>query len=58
MGSGRPHHQPNGLRQTRHGSYLRDLIARITDHKFTRIDELLPWNWTKVAESTGNAEAA
>ena len=39
-------------------AYLRDLIARIADHKITRIDELLPWNWTKVAEGTGNAEAA
>lgn len=39
-------------------AYLRDVITRIADHKITRIDELLPWNWTRVADVTGNAEAA
>lgn len=39
-------------------TYPRDVIARITDHKISRIDELLPWNWTKTADSTGNADAA
>ena len=26
-------------------AYLRDIIARIPDHKINRIGELLPWNW-------------
>ena len=39
-------------------AYLRDVIARIADHKISRIDELLSWNWTKAADVTGNAEAA
>ena len=26
--------------------YLADVLARINDHLVTRLDELLPWNWT------------
>lgn len=31
-------------------AYLTDVIARISDHKINRIDELLPWNWTPLAK--------
>jgi hypothetical protein len=36
-------------------AYLTDVIGRINDHKISRIDELLPWNWTPLAPM---AEAA
>ncbi len=29
--------------------YLADVLARINDHIVTRLDELLPWNWTPLA---------
>jgi hypothetical protein len=31
-------------------AYLRDVIARIPDHKANRLSELLPQNWTPLAK--------
>jgi len=37
-------------------AHLADVLDRNHDHKFNRLDELLPWNWSPVA--TICAEAA
>ena len=36
-------------------AYLRDILARIADHKINRIAELLPWNW-KVNQASAKTE--
>jgi len=30
-------------------AWLTDVLARVNDHKINRLDELLPWNWTRLA---------
>ncbi len=37
--------------------YLADVLARINDHLVTRLDELLPWNWTPLAAVQEKAAA-
>lgn len=38
-------------------AYLADVLDRIHDHKFNKLDELLPWNWASLA-SAMNSQAA
>ena len=39
-------------------AYLADVLDRIHDYKITRLDELLPWNWTPKARVTPQNAAA
>ena len=36
-------------------AYLADVLARINDHLITRLDELLPWNWTPLVPEPAQA---
>lgn len=38
-------------------AYLADVLDRIHDHKITKLDELLPWNW-KTLPREANSQAA
>jgi transposase len=36
-------------------TYLADVLGRINDHLITRLDELLPWNWTPASQQPAQA---
>lgn len=36
-------------------AYLADVLERIHDHKITRLNELLPWNWKPMPVSCAEA---
>lgn len=36
-------------------AYLAEVLARINDHLITRLDELLPWNWTPLVPEPAQA---
>jgi hypothetical protein len=36
-------------------AWLSDVLRRINDHRASHLDELLPWNWTKLATSRQGA---
>lgn len=36
-------------------AYLADLLGRLPDHKITRLDELLPWNWSSLQRDAAKA---
>ena len=35
----------SGLAVVAGGAWLADVLARISDHPASRLDQLLPWNW-------------
>jgi len=39
-------------------TYLTDVLARINDHKITRLVELLPWNWKPTSPAAADKLAA
>ena len=36
-------------------AYLADILARINDHPVSRLDDLLPWNWTPALPDAARA---
>ena len=32
-------------------AWLADVLARIANHPASRLDELMPWNWRRIAEA-------
>jgi hypothetical protein len=36
-------------------AWLADVLARIADHPASRLDQLLPWNWTPKATALPTA---
>lgn len=39
-------------------AWLRDVIARISDHPQNRLHELLPWHWKRLREETQQQHVA
>ena len=36
-------------------AWLADVLARIADHPAHRLDDLLPWNWSRPEATAGKA---